>query len=171
MVALLGAPGTFVILYGGTWCPNTRAVIKVINQYAVKYGIDAVYNFDWRLDGSSKALHLRDTANPNAKLYVDVVRKYFPGIVTEYQADKNGVSYAGADGKPVVANKLQVPYLFVYNKDHKDAKGDPSPILGQVELMYEWADMQSDYKDQSGAVGAHYKAYTAALDKLFGNLR
>ena len=170
-INLLNSPGNFVILFGGTWCPNTRAVIKLVNQYAIKYGINTVYNLDWRLDGSSKALHLRDSDNPFANLYVDVVNTYFPGIVTEYQPDDNGVSYSDQDGRVVLANKLQVPYVFVYNKDHKDASGNRVPILGQIELMYEWDNIQADFKDANGVVGEHYKSYTTALDKLFGDLK
>ena len=172
MVRILQAPGTYVILYGGTWCPNTRAVIKYINEYAAKYGVGTIYNFDWRLDGATATLHLRDSKNPYANLYVDVVEKYFPDIDVEYRGNsKLDISYANKDGKVVSAPRLQVPYLFVYNKDHKNASGKPEPILGHIELMYTWEDMQPDYKDKDGNVGVHYKTYTAALDKLFGELR
>jgi thiol-disulfide isomerase/thioredoxin len=165
LTKILESPGNFVFMFGGPWCPNTRAVIKLVNQYAKKYNIDTVYTFDNKLD--SNVLHIRDTKNPYASLYVDMVRKYFPGIVTEYAIDKNNVTYTDKDFKFVSANKLQVPYVFVYNKDWKDAQGNPKPILDQVELMYTWKDIQPDYKDEKGAVGSNYKTYTAALDKLF----
>ncbi len=166
LVKILDSSGNYVFMFGGSWCPNTRAVIKYVNAWAAKYDIDTIYNFDFKLDG--KALHIRDTKNPYANLYVDLVRKYFPGIVTEYAPEKNGVSYTDKNGKVVLANKLQVPYVFVYNKDRKDAQGNPDPIMGQIELMYTWADMQPAYKDEKGEVGKNYKTYTAALDQLFG---
>jgi thiol-disulfide isomerase/thioredoxin len=152
-------------MFGGPWCPNTQAVIKLVNQYAKKYKIDTVYTFDTKLD--SNTFQIRDTKNAYAKLYVDLVNTYFPGIQTEYAIDKNNVNYTDKDGKVVAANKLQVPYVFVYNKDWKDAQGKAKPILGEVELMYLWKDIQSDFKDDKGGVGVHYKTYTAALDKLF----
>ena len=40
------------------------------------------------------------------------------GVVTN-------VSYTDAAGAVIAANKLQVPYVFVYNKDRKDAAGNP----------------------------------------------
>ncbi len=166
LVKILDSAGNYAFMFGGSWCPNTRAVIKYVNAWAAKYGIDTVYNFDFKLDGV--ALHIRDTKNPYASLYVDLVKKYFPGIVTEYAPEKNGVSYTDKDGKVFLANKLQVPYVFVYNKDRKDAQGNPAPIMGQIELMYTWADMQPGYKDAKGEVGKNYKTYTAALDQLFG---
>jgi ABC-type glycerol-3-phosphate transport system substrate-binding protein len=122
--------------------------------------------WDTRVDGN--IFHLRDSKNAYANLYVDLVNKYFPGISVEYGAMRErDISYTDKDGKVVAAPRLQVPYVFVYNKDWKDAAGNPKPILDQVELMYEWADMQSDYKDKDGKIGEHYKTYTAALDKLY----
>ena len=88
-------------------------------------------------------------------------------VVTEYAIDKNNVNYTDKDGKVIAAQKLQVPYVFVYNKDWKDAAGNPKPILGQIELMYTWTNIQPDYKDDKGVVGANSKNYTAALDQLF----
>ena len=43
-----------VILFGGTWCPNTRAVLPFINKDAQKNNV-TVYNFDTVLDGGKVA--------------------------------------------------------------------------------------------------------------------
>ncbi|MEI6873686.1 MAG: hypothetical protein WCL50_00995 [Spirochaetota bacterium] len=179
MVRILGQSGNFVLLYGGTWCPNTRASIKLINQYAVKYGISAVYNFDWRLDSGGQTLHLRNSANPFANLYVDVINKYFPGIDVLYGSDrKMDISYTNKDGAVVPAVRMQVPYVMIYNKDRKDAAGKSAPIFaGPIEYMYQWADLvpgqseQPAFKDGNGLLGDPYKNYTTALDKLFSQIR
>lgn len=163
---LLESQGSYVIMFGGPWCPNTRAVIKLVNQYAKKYNVDTVYTWDTRVDGN--VFHLRDSKNAYANLYVDLINKYFPGIVVEYGAMRDrDITYTDKDGKVVSAVRLQVPYVFAYNKEWKDAAGNPKPILDQIELMYTWADIQPDFKDDKGVVGNHYKTYTAALDKLF----
>jgi thiol-disulfide isomerase/thioredoxin len=171
LTKILESPGNFVFMLGGPWCGNTQAVIKFVNEYAKKYGITKIYTFDNKLD--SNVFHIRDSKNPFAYMYVDLVNKYFPGIVVEYGAMRErDISYTNADGKVVAAPRLQVPYLFVYNKDRKDAAGNPAPILGQVELMYSWENMQPTYKDEkTGLVGANYKTYTAAMDTLFTQLR
>ncbi len=169
LTKILESPGSYVFMFGGPWCGNTQAVIKLVNQYAKKYKIDTVYTFDTKLD--SNTFQIRDSKNAYANLYVDLVNQYFPGIVTEYTPDKSNISYTDAAGKTVTANKLQVPYVFVYNKDWKDASGNPKPILGQVELMYTWKDIQPDYKDDKGIVGANYKSYTSALDQLFSSFQ
>ena len=151
------------MVFGGPWCGNTQAVIKNVNEYANKYGITDVYTFDTKLDSNS--LQIRDTKNPYAKLYVDLVRNYFPGIETEYGPERN-IQYSDEAGNVVDASRLQVPYVFVYNKDRVDASGNPDPILGQIEFMYRWEDMQPDYKGEDGVVGAH----NTALDKLLSQL-
>jgi thiol-disulfide isomerase/thioredoxin len=168
LIKILESPGNFVFMFGGPWCGNTQAVIKMVNEYAKKYNITAIYTWDTKLD--SNILQIRDTKNAYAKLYVDLVRKYFPGIETVYALDKNNVQYTDAAGNIIAANKLQVPYVFVYNKDRKDASGNPDPILGQIEYMYSWENIQPGYVDKNGAVGVNYKNYTAALDALFGQL-
>jgi len=169
LTKILESDGNYVILFGGAWCPNTRAVSKLINQYAKKYNIDTIYNFDTKLDGT--ALHIRDTANPYAKLYVDLVNKYFPQIITQYdKADgkaSHKITYIDQNSVEVVASKLQVPYLFTYNKNNKDAQGNSDPILGHIELMYTWANIQPDYVNTAGDIGANFKTYSTALDNLF----
>lgn len=161
---ILDSEGTYVFMFGGPWCGNTRAVVKYVNEYAKKHNIDTVYNYDTRFDNNK--YNLRDSNNPFAYLYVDMVREYFPGIITETPLEK-GIKYTNEAGEEVLANKLWVPYVFVYNKDNKDASGNPDPILGQIELMYKWDNIQPDFVDENGVKGANYKSYTEALDALF----
>lgn len=163
----LESEGNYVFLFGGPWCGNTRAVVKLVNEYANKYNIDTVYNYDTRFDNNK--YNIRDSKNPYAKLYVDLVKEYFPGIITETPIEK-GISYTSEAGEEIIANKMWVPYVFVYNKDNVDADGNPDPILGQIELMYKWDNIQPDFVDEDGNSGVNYKAYTEALDALFSKL-
>ncbi|NBD27104.1 S-layer homology domain-containing protein [Paenibacillus glycinis] len=182
LTKLLGSEGNYVILFGGSWCPNTQAAIKFINEYAHKYKVDKVYMWDPRLDAGvdvtktdlptfdsheNDRLMVRGTGHPYANLYVDLVNTYLTNIQTQYVKDTTNVTYKDANGKDVVANKLQVPYLYVYNKDNKDAAGKSAPILGHVELMYSWTNIQPDYKSNGVSPNATYKT---ALDKLFSRL-
>ena len=128
----------FAILFGGTWCPNTRAVIKYVNQEAVDNGVK-VYNFDLVLDGGkvnqanqgTNPIHVRDNAyNSNGTItdfrpswvYGDVVRTYFRNLVTAYDPHAGGsnrVSYfpgGNLDAFPDVVRKLQVPFLIGYER-------------------------------------------------------
>lgn len=131
------ADRNFVILFGGTWCHNTRAVLKQINQNALENGVTTVYNFDLVLDGgtvngtngSANPIHVRAAANggtPSAFnfrpswAYGDVVRKYFKNLVTEYDPNSGShVSYyPGGDltAFPDVVRRLQVPFLINYQR-------------------------------------------------------
>ncbi|SDY02164.1 S-layer homology domain-containing protein [Paenibacillus sp. CF384] len=182
LTKLLAAQGNYAILFGGSWCPNTQAAIKFINEYAKKYNVDKVYMWDPRLDAGVDVtqtdsptfdshdidrLMVRDTNHPYANLYVDLVNTYLTNIKTQYVKGTTDVRYTDANSNVVIANKLQVPYLFTYNKDNKDAAGNSSPILGHVELMYSWTNIQPDYVPNGVLPNTVYKA---ALDKLFSRL-
>lgn len=125
----------FVVLFGGTWCHNTRAVLKDINAQAQDNDVRTVYNLDLVLDGGTvngtnggtNPLHVRDNANSGAVtnfrpsyVYGDLVRKYLRNVITEYDPNSgNRVSYyPGGDTNafPDVVRKLQVPFLVNYQR-------------------------------------------------------
>lgn len=165
---LLNQPGDYLILLGGSWCGNTRAVIDIINDYAVANDV-TVYNFDTKLDGGYAKkfwgyegdVHIRDSENVFAKLYVDLVNKYFENIETEYTIDSGKYIYYVSDpadeSTQVIANKLQVPYFLAYNKDAVNNDGHSTPILGYFEKMYVLDESKEDYI----GIEENYKDYTA----------
>jgi hypothetical protein len=129
------ADSNFALLFGGTWCHNTRAVIKDINAQAQANGVATVFNFDLVLDGGTvngtnggtNPIHVRDSANSGTTfnfrpswVYGDVVRKYLKNLVTEYDPNTGTrVSYyPGGDLTvfPDVVRKLQVPFLINYQR-------------------------------------------------------
>ncbi len=122
-----------VILFGGTWCPNTRPVLPAIDRYAQENDVH-VYNFDTVLDGATvggsatssvNPLQTRNTAayqattnaNPSF-LYGDLVSQYLTNVVTQYDpATSSRVThYPGGDTTRtlVETRKLQVPFLIGY---------------------------------------------------------
>lgn len=168
---LLGQDGNYLILFGGSWCGNTQAVIDIINDYAVENDL-TVYNFDTKLDGGcakknwgySGDVHIRDSNNAFANRYVDLVNEYLDNIETEYTIESgNYISYQtdpADESTKVIANKLQVPYFFAYNKDAADENGHDTPILGFVEKMYVLDESREDY---IGNEKNHEDYTTAAL--------
>ncbi|MGC4174447.1 Ig-like domain-containing protein [Demequina sp.] len=124
----------FALLFGGTWCPNTRAVIKFVNQEAVENDV-TVYNFDLVLDGGktngsnggSNPIHVRDNAASGSTfnfrpsfVYGDLVRTYFANLITQYDPNSgNRVAYYPSGNQsafPDVVRKLQVPFLIGYER-------------------------------------------------------
>lgn len=168
LINLLESKGTYAILFGGAWCGNTQAVIKYINEYAIKHKVKKVYLFDTKLDG--KNLHIRDTNNAYANLYVDLVNTYLTNIETLYEKNDGNpsheISYVDSKGVTQVANKLQVPYFFTYNKDN-EVSGKKAPIIDHVELMYTWENIQPDYIDSDGVKGENFKTYIDKLNVIF----
>jgi len=147
---LLETPGDHVILFGGTWCHNTRAVVKQINALAHDNEVPVVYNFDLRIDGtSSNNLHIRDSNSALSYLYGDLVTQYLPNLVTQYTTTNRITYYPGGDRSATQksVNRLQVPFLIEYNKDAVKA-GEKAPITRgwikdngngtNTEYMTEW---------------------------------
>ena len=166
-VYLFQQEGNYLILLGGSWCGNTQAVIKIINDYAVANHV-TVYNFDTKLDGGyarkfwdyEKDLHIRDSANEFAGLYVELVAQYFPNIETEYTIESgNNIFYVNAEGETVTVNKLQVPYFLAYTKGLEDDIGHFVPITAYLEQMLTLKADQEDYVYAE----ENYAAYTAGV--------
>lgn len=119
------------ILFGGTWCPNTRPVIGAVNEEAQDNGT-IVYNFDTILDGGvvgggnsgSNPLQVRGNSTSSSRanyvpsfIYGDLVDTYLKNIETQYEKASNGVSYfpgGNSAGSLVTTKKLQVPFLLGY---------------------------------------------------------
>ena len=171
LIWLLEQEGTHIILLGGSWCPNTQAVVKIINDYAVDKNV-TVYTFDTKLDGGyarkiwgyERDLHIRDNDSAFAPLYVDLVLSYFQNIETEYTLESgNTIHYENAEEETVTANKLQVPYLLVYTKGLEDEYAHFIPISAYVEKMLTLDETRDDYvyKDEN------YTAYTEGVAAVF----
>ena len=110
---LLQSPGNHYIFFGATWCGNTYATIRYVNQEARKYGIKHVYTFDTILDstsGKGSPFHIRDNYNngshPLSDLYTHLVNTYLlpgtdqpAGPVTDEVVDYHGKT-ANVDAKP-----------------------------------------------------------------------
>lgn len=175
---LLNQSGNYLILFGGSWCGNTQAVIDIINDYAVENNV-TVYNFDTKLDGGyakkfwnyAGDVHIRDSENVFANLYVDLVNEYLDNIETEYTIESGNYIYYLSDpadeNTKVIANKLQVPYFFAYNKDTVDENGHDAPILGYVEKMYVLDETSEDYIGND----KNHEDYTTAAESVINSYK
>lgn len=174
---LLDQDGDYLILFGGSWCGNTQAVINIINDYAVENDL-TVYNFDTKLDsgyakkflGYSDDVHIRDNNNVFAHLYVDLVNKYLANIETEYTIESgNYIYYTDAEnGAEIIANKLQVPYIFAYNKNAVDDNGHDTPILSYVEKMYVLDETSEDYINSEANLADYTEGLTGVIKAYEG---
>lgn len=191
---ILKSNGNYLLFFGGSWCPNTQALIKYVNEYAKAHGVEKIYFFDTKLDGGvevreagnntggpkgdnphyTEALQIRTTDHPYAKLYVDLVNAYLTNIITENNSAETPrtINYTNTFGQVVSGDRLQVPYLFSYNRSNKDVNGTSAPILGHIELMYSWSNIQPDYvkEGEDFIAGARYHNLIKALDALFARL-
>lgn len=157
-VCLFEQEGNYLILFGGSWCPNTTAVIDYINEAAKAAGVTTVYNFDFRLDGSDSDSHIRES-NSSSKsgaaynyLYGELVTRYLTNLDdwVEYTADSaNALTYTNAEGRDVTVPKVQVPFLFLYNKDNTVNHAGDSQEGKKYPIVYGFEKML--YRDVNGS--------------------
>ncbi len=161
--------GNYLILLGGSWCGNTTPVIGYINETAKEYGVDTIYNLDFRLDGASRSSHVRETEGAQSQgadipgsaynyLYGEIATRFLTNLndYVEYKADtESAVTYTNAAGEKVTVPKVQVPFLFLYNKDNKDADGNNAPIVAGLELMKIRDDFVTDDAENTEAINEY----------------
>ncbi len=168
-VYLFQQEGNYLILLGGSWCGNTTPVIGYINEVAKEYGVDAIYNLDFRLDGVNRTAHIRETNGAASQdavipgslynyLYGELATRYLTNLndYVEYTADsESALTYTNAAGEDVTVPKVQVPFLFLYNKDAVDEDGVPTPIVAGLELMKTREDFAPGENEDEEAVAAY----------------
>ena len=202
LVYLLEQEGNYLILLGGPWCHNTRAVIGEINEFAKEYGIDTVYNFDFRLDGETRETHIRESAQTAEYggekvvsadwnyLYGELIDRYFTNLNDWVEYKEDGESaltwYDEAYTAETIA-KVQVPFLFLYNKDNTtryvpvyDENGKQTGVeadgsaTGSYPIVYGFEEMVD--KDSTGIYNSTNEdgtrnyitgEYTARLQAVF----
>lgn len=193
LIRLLQTDGNYVILFGGSWCPNTQADIRFIANQAKAKGIDKIYFWDTKLTAgvdvastlhphNNEELQVRANNHDYAYLYGDLVTTYLPNIKTQNKSAANPtqITYTKND-VTYKADRLQVPYLFAYNKNNKDADGvTAAPVLGHIELMYSWTGTSSNVdpayefgNDADGKPipgGFNHTALIAGIDSLYSRL-
>lgn len=164
LAVLLQQEGNFLILFGGVWCPNTTPVIGYINEVAKEYGVDTIYNFDFRLDATKSASHIRETNGTSLSSHAAAAYNYMYGeLITKYltNADdyseykigtKDSLIYTNAQGQETEVPKIQVPFLFLYNKSNVAA-----PIVSGLELMTEASDFVTPDGETDTQAVAEYK--------------
>ena len=183
LVYLFEQEGDYLVLFGGSWCHNTRAAAGYINDYAKEYGIKTIYNFDFRLDSETRDSHVRETNGSTAKaseinyLYGELVSSYLTNLTdwVEYkEGSASSLTYTNEEGVETNVAKAQVPFLFLYNKDNtKDNTGAYTgtdkkfPIVYGFEEMIDRDSTGVYRKNQNKEKEYYTEEYKARLKNIF----
>jgi hypothetical protein len=168
LLNILDSEGDFVILFGGTWCHNTAAIIKQTAQLAREHGVRKVYNFDFSLDstgnGGSLDKHIRDNAfrtvggvpqkTRPSFLYGQILERLANADtqyrITDTETGTQSVSPVryydgGVVPNPAVpaqgeklARKIQVGHLLSYSKG-RETGGQATPVVDQA-IRSDWTN-------------------------------
>ena len=137
--------GTFIFVFGGPWCACTQSAMATLNDYAIANDAK-IYMFDMRLDSKypvdfwdyPRLNELKIGASYLKHYYIDIWEKYLPGAPIMCSINPNApewarslpiVNYVDSEGNEHNVLSVGVPYIFTYNKDNKDERGKPRPIL------------------------------------------
>ena len=136
---LLMAEGTHLILFGGPWSERTAGIIDRVNYYARKYGVDTVYNFDFRADGETADTSFKADLTeqerydgPGKKqsiacaernyIYGELVTRHLRNLndwVKKKAGTEGDITYLNLYQDAVSVPNLEEPFLFLFNKDNK----------------------------------------------------
>ncbi|MDQ6423521.1 S-layer homology domain-containing protein [Paenibacillus sp. LHD-117] len=164
---VLGQEGSFAVFIGCAWCGDSQGIVKYLNQVASEYGVDKVYNWDFKLDGgvggltnytiptnpryawgdgsgnyTGNGLHTRTNNVKITHVFTDFVNQFLPNLTTENTKQATPSRISGTNpvtNEAVSSSRLQAPFIFVYDKRNYDGQ-TWEPILGHVELMGYWRD-------------------------------
>lgn len=177
LIDIFESDGTYLILFGGSWCHNTRAAVPFITDYAKEYGITKIYNFDFYMDGANSNTHIRNTnptdpakATPGTNynyMYGELVSKYLTNLTdyVEYKTGSNSsVNYTNSNKEVVNVAKVQVPFLFLYNKDNTIdnsgiENGGTKNTKGTFPIVYGFEEMVDLDKDGVYVKKSNVKTY------------
>lgn len=140
LLGFLDSEGTYIIYFGGSWCPNCQAAVPFINEVAKKEKIIKVYNFDTRLDHKSSKLDIRK-ANDEAQtlMWETIIRKLGFDSGNVVKVDDKPV--LGSDGMTI--STMPVPTVLAI----KNGK-----MLGSITREYIYDEMteedMNDYRNE-----------------------
>lgn len=113
LLGLLDSDESFVLYFGGAWCPNCQAAVPFINEVAKQEKITKVYSFDTRLDQESKELDIRKCNDEKqTKMWETIITKL--NYSSENKVMVNEEVVLGSNGNPISA--MSVPTVFAVSK-------------------------------------------------------
>ncbi len=148
--------GYFAVFFGGTWCGNTQAIAKAVNDLAKDYGISKVYMFDPRLDNGTYTIGDYAGRNLNTRtsdgtgeaycfgyLYARFLGEYLP----TYESNWNyGVKLSiTTNGQVVERTRMCVPNMMMFNGEGEGK----AELSGLCEAEYTWANTSVEGNPQN----------------------
>ena len=167
--------GYFAVFFGGTWCPNTQAIVYHVNELAKQYGIEKVYFFDPRLDDGVRLDVVKEgaivensgniTGNLNTRnndatadkynynfTYGSFLANYLPTYWSEWNITAELTITVGSTTSKYT--RMCVPNMMMFNGE---AEGK-AELIALAEAEYTWANTSVEGNPQKVEWEAAVKA-------------
>ena len=166
LINVLQSYGQYLIFIGSISCENSQAVMRFINEEAVKNGADTVYMWDPKLDGMSDSLSAMNESNDYAGMYVEVLKYLGKNFWSQINTD-SGI-YFPIGGEEESYYTICAPILLLYDKDNY-LNGKHSPVTAMFESELVWNITAVNSSIAPG--GQPAPLVKLKLDTLFAELR
>ncbi|MCD8161462.1 MAG: hypothetical protein LUE61_09935 [Clostridiales bacterium] len=150
---LLSGSGRYLILFGGSWCPRTQQAVPLIQSCAERYGVEAVYLFDFRMDGVSRDSDIQADLTeqpsytgpgqaaeklPGAEwnhLYGELAARFLTNLA-DWVGGSGHITWLDRMDEVRTAPRVETPFLFLYDRANTTDHSGRSRSGGRCPIVY-----------------------------------
>ena len=166
--------GYFAVFFGGTWCGNTQAILKLTDELAKDYGITKIYFFDPRFDDGTMVDGVSEVENEDGTTSYAVVENsaYLARILNTRDTDGDAkwanLKASGQLTQYISMAETVLGTATVANEGFADDIKYDENAIQKIEDDAVYAEAQAEISDYADRLAEIKKEYTEdAWNKLF----
>ncbi|MCD8127814.1 MAG: hypothetical protein LUD82_10385 [Clostridiales bacterium] len=150
---LLSGSGRYLILFGGSWCSHTQQAVPLIQSCAERCGVEAVYLFDFRMDGVSRSSDIQADLTeqpsytgpgqaaeklPGAEwnhLYRELTARFLTNL-EDWVGGSGRITWLDRMEEVRTAPRMETPFLFLYDRANTPDHSGRCHTGGRYPIVY-----------------------------------